>query len=98
MCYRKTPKWPSHELVKKYHDKSKENQAFFFNRRHAAQSLPFLAAGDKVRIKLDSEKRWRKEGTVLNGDTENRTYTVKTNDGTYRRNRVHLQKMPAQDD
>ena len=91
------PKWPSHELVKKYHDKSKENQAFFFNRRHAAQSLPILAAGDKVRIKLDSEKQWQKEGTVLNGDTENRTYTVKTNDGTYRRNRVHLQKIPAQD-
>ena len=68
------PKWPSHELVKAQHDKSKENQAFFFNWKHAAQSLPFLTAGDKVRIKLDSEKMWQKQGTVLSGDTENMTY------------------------
>ena len=59
------PKWPSHELVKKHHDKSKENQAFFFNRRHAAQSLPILAAGDKVRIKLDSENGGKKKGRYL---------------------------------
>lgn len=64
------PKWPSHELVKKQHDESKVNQAFFFSRKHAARSHPILAAGDKVMIKLDSEKRWQKEGTVLDGDTE----------------------------
>ena len=92
------PKWPRHDMVRAQHEKTKENQAFFFNRRHAAQSLPVLTAGDKVRIKLDSEKRWEKQGTVLNGDPENRTYTVKTKDGIYRRNRVHLQKIPEQTD
>ena len=56
------PKWPSHELVKAQHDKSKENQVFFFNRKHAAQSLPVLAYGDKVRIKLDSKKGGKSKG------------------------------------
>lgn len=89
-----SPKWPKYEHVKEQHVKSKDKQQFFFNRRHAAQNLPVLTAGDKVRIKLDNEKRWEKEGTVVNGDTANRTYIVKTNNGTYRRNRVHLQKVP----
>ncbi|MCG8079184.1 MAG: DDE-type integrase/transposase/recombinase [Candidatus Thiodiazotropha taylori] len=89
------PKWPKYEQVKETHLKAKTAQEHFFNKRHAARSLPALSQGDNVRIKLDHEKRWEKEGTVLSGNSDNRTYVVKTKNGTYRRNRVHLQKVPC---
>ena len=47
-------KWPTYDTVKARDKQSKENQAFFFNRRHAVKQLPVLLADDKVRIKLDN--------------------------------------------
>ena len=54
-----------------------------------------LLPGDKVRMKLDHEKRWAKEGTIVTGNPEHRSYIVKTKNGTYRRNRGHLQNVPC---
>jgi hypothetical protein len=54
-----------------------------------AKPLPTLKPQDTVRIRVDGE--W-KPGVVQAKTPEPRSYVVKTNKGTYRRNRRHLMK------
>ena len=67
------PKWPEYQIVKNAHIKSKAQQEYFYNRRHAAKDVPALLPGDKVRMKLDHEKRWAKEGTIVTGNPDHRS-------------------------
>ena len=66
----------------------KERQKKNFDKRHRARELPQLEPGDTVWIPdRDSS------GTVVE-ETSPRSHIVKTADGSYRRNRRHLIRMP----
>ena len=54
-----------------------------------------LKPGSPVLVKADEESVWKKEGTVVAADPENRTYLVNSPAGVLRRNRKHLQKLPS---
>lgn len=78
---------------------TKESYKFFYDRRHSARALPELQPGEKVLVKLDSEKGWKTPAVVLNKTSEPRSYMVQTQNGAVlRRNRKHLQVMPLQPD
>ena len=89
------PKWPNRQNVRENHDKAKETQAFHFNKRHGASVLPELNPGDTVRIRIPGGKQWGMPGRVMaQHEQDQRSYVVNTEDGTYRRNRQHLQAIP----
>ena len=71
------PKWPKYQNVKNAHVKSKAAKEYFYNRRHAAKDLPPLLPGDKIRIKLDHETCSTKEGTIVTGNQEHRSYIIR---------------------
>lgn len=52
-----------------------------------------LNPGDQVRLKLDHQKLWNDVGTIKEVDHERRQYVVETPDGTYVRNRKHIQNI-----
>ena len=68
--------------------KEKDRQAGYYNR--TAKDLQELQPGDIVRVKPTQarDKEWKK-GTIVTKEGQ-RSYTVQTRDGTYRRNRSHL--------
>ena len=69
-----------------------------YNRRHGVMPLPTLDSGDRVRIKLDSDKSWDTKATVQQQEETPRSYTVKTDTGSVvRRNRRHLQLTPGKE-
>ena len=69
---------------------SKRNQARFYNQQ--ARPLPALTTGDPVRVQKDG--KW--DPAIVTQKHDDRSYTVRTNDGEYRRNRVHLNKSAEQ--
>lgn len=68
--------------------KRQQNQSKYFDR--SAKDLKPLEEGDTVRMKpfIKGKKEWKK-GVVVERLDE-RSYEIQTDDGTYRRNRVHL--------
>ena len=78
-CEKLLPKWPKYQILKNAHTKLKTAQEYFCI---SAKDLPTLVPRDKVRMKLDHEKRWEKEGTIVTGNPEHKWYIVKTNYGT----------------
>ena len=66
-----------------------------YNRRHGVRKLPEMEAGEPVRVKLDNEKSWTKEGTIVDQHQSPRSYIVDVGGATYRRNRKHLAKSPT---
>ena len=89
------PKWPKYRTTKQNDVKSKNKQSYFFNRKHNAKNLPKLNTGDKVKIKIDTDKKWGESAMVTNANKAHRTYIVQTNSGKiFRRNRKHLLKIP----
>ncbi|KAG9282794.1 hypothetical protein AMEX_G1491 [Astyanax mexicanus] len=76
-------------------EKAKRAYQFFYNRRHSARPLPELNPGQRVKVKLDTEKSWKTPATVLSKSQEPRSYVIQTEDNTItRRNRRHLQPVP----
>lgn len=75
--------------------KTKEAYKCSYDRRHGVLPLSRLSPGDRVLMKTDAESRWRKEGTVVAADPDNRTYLVNSSAGVQRRNRRHLQLQPT---
>jgi len=72
-----------------------EQQARYYNRN--AKDLPPLEEGDSVRMKPFQlgKKTWKK--ATVSERLDERSYIVETPDGdTYRRNRCHLKKSPAE--
>ena len=82
------PRLPSEQLQDReseYRQKMKST----FDHRHAAKTLPYLEEGQEVYI--PDRKQF---GNVQDKQTD-RSYVVKTPTGTYRRNRIQLNSMPA---
>jgi transposase InsO family protein len=89
------PALPDHEAMCQADKSAKQRLKADFDRRHGARLLKPLPPGQSVLIRLDTDKDWCKTGTVIQADPENRTYLVQTQTGTVRRNRRHLQDLPA---
>lgn len=81
---------PNMREVKNKMAESKRNQARFYNQQ--ARPLPALTTGDHVRVQKDG--KW--DPAIITQKHNERSYTVRTNDGEYRRNRVHLNKSEPQ--
>jgi hypothetical protein len=86
------PKLPNDESIRNADNKSKAQAKVNFDRHHGARPLKPLSYGDRVFVRKDNQ--WSKSGTVISGDTTNRTYLVNTDSGVQRRNRVHLLSVP----
>ena len=79
------PATPNHGIVRGKEAASKEKQRDNYDKRHAARTAPTLHPGDRVHIRdLD------RPGTVVDQHTSPRSYLVKTDQGTVRRNNRHL--------
>ena len=85
-------KAPNNQEIRKKILNNQKNQATFYNRR--AKALPPLTTGDHVRVQ--KEGKW--DPAIVTQKHNERSYTVKTNDGEYRRNRLHLNKSFEQPD
>lgn len=96
------PEWPNFHTVQEKDAHYKANTKFYYNRRHGANtSLSQLQPGDDVRVRVPGEKTWTTTGRILSQHDTPRSYMVQTNDGIYRRNRLHLmssQAGPERDD
>ena len=70
--------------------KKVKKQAEHYNRN--AKGLQPLQKGHVVRMKplIQGEKAWQK--AIVTRRLDDRSYMVQTNNGVYRRNRVHLRK------
>ena len=62
---------------------------------HGVRELCPLVAGQPVLMKLDSDSTWTTSGTIVRANPEDRTYLVQMPKGVVRRNRRHLQLVPA---
>ena len=87
------PKWPKISRVKQNSQRSKRRQEYFYNRKHGVKILPKLKVGDNVRIKIDSDSKWNKRGTVIQCRND-RSFVIRTDNGLFTRNRRHLQLIP----
>ena len=67
----------------------------YYDRRHGVCELTPLVAGQPVLMKLDSDSTWATSGTVVHANPEDRMYLVQMPKGVVRRNRRHLQLVPA---
>ena len=86
---------PDQQMVESSDAHAKDEYARQYNKRHGAKDLPQLKPGDHVRVRLDNEKSWSKEGTVVQPHDAPRSCIVETSDGgTYRHNRKHLLSVP----
>ena len=68
---------------------------YYYNKHHSVRQREDLKPGDSVRIKLDHQPDWNRNGTILNSAEAPRSYLVQTSDGgIYRRTKRHLLKVP----
>lgn len=79
------PCWPDLKRYRESYNERKSKQAVSFNKRHRASPLSQLVVGDRVWV--TDLNRW---GTVTRKLKEDRSYTVRTEKGAIRRNRVYL--------
>lgn len=86
------PQLPNKTILEQKEKKLKEKQKQNFDNRHKVSTLKPLKPGEDVWIPDTQSK-----GTVVK-ETEPRSYTVQTSEGTYRRNRRHLISLPQTDD
>ncbi|KAK8775044.1 hypothetical protein V5799_030392 [Amblyomma americanum] len=71
----------------------RNRQKIYFNKRHAARSLPRLSAGNRVWLTDKGAP-----GTILRPSQTPRSYWVGTDKGAVRRNRRHLLLLPETGD
>ena len=88
------PQWPDISNVCAADEKAKATYSCNYNRYHGVKLLPQLEVGTRVLTKLDKEKKWGHGGIIRSCADTPRSYVVETPDGTYRRNRKHLQLVP----
>ena len=90
------PSWPDGQRIRQKDEAEKKKQAFYYNRRHGARPLPPLQPGGNVLTKLDHQKSWTAPAVVTAESVTPRSYIIQTQQGVrLRRNRRHLQEMPA---
>ena len=81
------PHLPDPALVRQRDEKEKQRQEKSFNKQHRVQELPELDPGDIVWVPDRNA-----EATVME-QTDNRSYEVQTDEGSYRRNIFELQRQ-----
>ncbi|KAK7102680.1 hypothetical protein V1264_020867 [Littorina saxatilis] len=82
--------------IRQADQQAKDNYKFSYDKRHGATPLSKLVPGDQVLVKTDAESTWKKKGTVVAADADNRTYLINSpSTGVLRRNRKHLQQIPS---
>lgn len=86
------PEWPDKEKVRTNDEKSKQRNADYYN--VGTQPLSPLHPGDIVRRKTGKEDQWSPPSQVVQEHASPRSYVVSDGNGTYRRNRAHLMKVP----
>lgn len=86
------PQLPNHEEVREHLKLEKERQKVQYDRAHRVKPLTQLRKGERVWIVNES-----KEGKIIRQGEEPRSYWVQTEDEPIRRNRKHLQPLPAKD-
>lgn len=90
------PQWPDPEVVSDNVKSTQTKYKKYYDRRHGVVSLPMLKPGEKVRVKLDNERKWSEPATVVQQHATPRSYVIRSGEGgEYRRNRRHLQQIPS---
>lgn len=84
------PNQPDHEVVHTRMMEETEKQKANFDNRHKARTLRPLTEGEEVWV-----TNMQRCGTVVSTTTEPRSYIIGTEAGEVRRNRKHLQPLPA---
>ncbi|XP_020893526.2 uncharacterized protein LOC110232650 [Exaiptasia diaphana] len=75
-------------MLREKEERGKINMKLNFDTHHSAKPLPVLQQGDQVWIKD------RKESATVKDKVHERSYLVETQNSTFRRNRVQLNKLP----
>lgn len=88
------PQVIDNRAVKVKDKQTKETYRSNYNRRYGVRPLPELQPGDHVLVKLDGQKDWSTPAVITRHHTAPRSYIVQTPDGSFRRNRRHLQYVP----
>jgi transposase InsO family protein len=86
------PEWPDLVQVAEKDRQAKRTYEHYYNKHHGVRPLTNLQPGDTVRVKFDTEKGWNRSGVVRQPAATPRSYIVETPNGSYRRNRRHLQQ------
>ena len=84
------PSWPDMDKLLEREAERKETQRLNFNQRHNAIPLKSVQPGSSVDI-----KDMGATGTVAGAAETPRSYLVKTENGTVRRNRSHIILIPT---
>ena len=88
-----TPKWPSQKVIQVREKQHQGLQKKQYDNRHRCRQLHPLRAGDHVFIR---EGKHNIPGVILRRAHTPRSYIVRTNNGTLRRNRRYLLKPREQ--
>ncbi|XP_064619465.1 cell adhesion molecule DSCAML1-like [Lineus longissimus] len=90
------PQWPDAKRVSENMKSMQLQYKQQYDSRHGVASLPVLTTGEKVRVKLDGQKKWSEPATVVQHHATPRSYIIRSSEGKdYRRNRRHLQRIPS---
>lgn len=92
------PRSPNDNIIRERDESVKQKFKENYDKHHGTLPLKPLVPGEHVLMKTDSENQWKSSGTVVAGDSENRTYLVSSPSGVLRRNRKHLQNIPESTD
>ena len=84
------PQSPDLSALKQKEQENKKKQQDNYNARHAVQERPPLNPGDSVFI-----KDLQRQGQVIRSHNNPRSYIVKTEKDTVRRNNIHLVPTPG---
>lgn len=89
------PAWPDLQQVQQKDNRAKQGYSQSYNTRHKVRPLTELQPGTSVKVKLDDERGWTKTASVVQKCNTPRSYIIQTDKGRVRRNRHHLQTIPA---
>ena len=88
------PCWPNTKVVRQNDALAKTEYKTRFDARHGARDLPPFSVGDKVRVRIGTDKNWKTCGTVTDKTEMPRSVIIQTDNGQqYRRNQRHLRRM-----
>ena len=89
------PITPDHGAIEAKNTIAKLGYTSDYNRHHDVHELPQLEQKAKVRAKLDNEKTWINEETIINQHQSPRSFPMDVGCALYRRNHKHLAKIPT---
>ena len=93
------PQEVNHNEARQKDHFAKTKYAYFYDKRYSTRSMDSLKSGDSVRVRDQNQKEWSGKATVLQEAETPRSYHIRYPDGrTFRRNRIHLQKIPGENE